>query len=258
MDFNALEAFGRSEHARLALLVDQMHQRALDIQPVAGGDLERADDITSTMPISHLTRFQLQVCANHLLVYTTAMRNEDHPTRYAGFSLLRGALEGAVTALWLQQPGTIAARTIRALRWTWWEKQDAVQFADEVSDAEHETLAPMLAALEADKRRVKSLQQNSIDCPRLSRTDMITEVQRRIPPLTQPTIMTAWRQTSSLAHGNSIVASMSFVLTPMEGAHERQRYATASWSVASALLRTACSAFDLAADLFERRASESS
>ncbi|MBT2484964.1 MULTISPECIES: hypothetical protein [unclassified Microbacterium] len=252
----SLEAHGRAEHIRLCAIIPAMHKRVLSVTPIEGGTLKRADGLTSTMPMSHQTRFQLQVAANHLLTYTDAMKDTDTPTRYAGHSLVRGALEGAVTALWLQQPGTLARRALRSLRWTWWEQNDAADFAAEVGTDASDEKASMLALLEADKNRIKGLNQDSVDHPRPTRTAMIIDVQRRLPAMPQPTILAAWRQTSSLAHGNSAVARMSFNLASIEGASEHLRYATTSWAVSSALLRTAVAAFDASVSKFEERAAE--
>lgn len=252
----ARELRSRQEYDRLRDRLPTMTEKVLAITPVAGGLLEREDELTSYSPLSYQVKWQLQLTAHHLRAFDQLVRSEALPPAFAGYPLIRAAIEAAAQAHWLLQNGKSAQRVLRALRGSWWDHADAMAFSRSVGEPDENWDSKSRAAIEAKRRAVKALHQSVLDVPRLSHTDMLKEVERKLS-LPMPTPLVAWRLCSSLTHGNSLVASMALQRKVVDSAAPQVHMATSSWTVVTPLIRTTVATFDAALELLERHAATS-
>ncbi|MCP1428209.1 hypothetical protein J3D45_000707 [Microbacterium foliorum] len=249
-----LERYGREQYDSLRPRIHQMRSRALAVAIAPDGMLAREDERTDYSPISYQVRFQLQLAAEHLVALDHLIQGHGLPN-YAGYVLIRAALETSATAYWLLQPNVSNRRVLHALRMAFWNQRDSAEFA---AAAGHRGTAwdeERRAYLDLLRSKVKGLHQSSLDVPRLSHTDMLTAVGRKLKISQQPSTLLAWRLCSSLAHGNSAAAVMALQHRQINAGEANVHSATSSWALVSALVRTALATFDGALAQFEQRAS---
>lgn len=250
----SLEKYGREQYASLRPRIHEMRSRALAVTLAPGGLLAREDEKTSYSPISHQVRFQLQLASEHLTALDQLIEAHGLPN-YAGYVLIRAALETSAAGYWLVQPGVSNRRVLRALRMAWWDQRDSAEFTVASGHAATDWDLERRAHLDLLRSKVKGLHQATLDLPRLSHTDMLTEVGRGLKITQQLSTLLAWRLCSSLAHGNSAAAVMALQHRQIRETEPHVHSATSSWALVSALVRTSLETFDGALALFEERAS---
>lgn len=252
----ARELRSRREYEELHRRLPTMTEEVLSITPVPGGLLEREDELTRYSPLSYQVKWQLQLTAQHLRAFDQMVEPGLPPPAVAGYPLIRAAIEAAAQAHWLLQNGKRAQRVLRALRSSWWDHSDAMVISRSLGQPDPEWDRKTREALERGRLEVKELAQASLDVPRLSHSDMLTDVERHLK-LPMPTPLIAWRLCSSLTHGNSLVASMALQRQVIDLAAPQLHTATSSWTIVSPLIRTTLATFDAAATLFGSRAAAS-
>ncbi|MDF2916578.1 MAG: hypothetical protein K0S70_795 [Microbacterium sp.] len=247
------ERLGRDNYEKLRTGILSMKERALEIEPVPGGLLDREDQRTDLMPLSHQVKWHLQVAAHHLQAFDRLVQSEDTLPTYSGYALIRACIESAAQAHWLIHHEHSAKRVLRALLSAWWDHRDAVAFARSLDRLDEDWDKRVREGLDAKRAAVKSLRQTSLDVPRTSHTDMLIDVERRLI-LPAPTPLTTWRLCSSLTHGNSSIATMALQRRVLDEAAPHVHSATSSWLLVSALVRSTVETFDAAVALLRRRA----
>lgn len=123
-----LEQHGREQYNQLRSRILEMRQKALAVRITPEGLLAREDQRTSYSPISYQVRWQLQLAAEHLVAFDRLVEGHGLPD-YAGYVLIRAALETSATAYWLIQPNVSNRRVLRALRMAYWNQVDSAEFA---------------------------------------------------------------------------------------------------------------------------------
>ncbi|OAN38856.1 hypothetical protein [Microbacterium sp. H83] len=249
-----LERYGQEQYDSLRPRIHEMRSRALAVIVTPDGMLAREDERTDYSPISYQVRFQLQLAAEHLVALDHLVAGHGLPN-YAGYVLIRAALETSATAYWLLQPNVSNRRVLRALRTASWDQRDSAEFASAAGHAATDWDLQRHDHLDSLRRKVKGLHQSSLDVPRLSHTDMLTAVERSLKISQQPSTLLAWRLCSSLAHGNSAAAVMALQHRQIGGGNANIHRATSSWALVSALVRTALETFDGALAQYQQRAS---
>lgn len=247
-----LERFGQTQYQKLKPRISAMKTDALSVTVLPGSLLSREDDRTSFSPISYQVRWQLQLASEHLVAFTRLVEGHGLPN-YAGYVLIRAAIETAACASWLLQPEKSDRRVLRALQMAWWNQSDAASFTTGAGFDPSVRDAEIKNHLNELRMAVKSLRQTPLNKVRISHTDLLTTVQRR-SAIANPTPLVAWRQCSALAHGNSAVAEMSMQHEVIRAEEPRIHTSRASWALVSALLRTAVDLSQESNDLFHKRA----
>lgn len=247
-----LERFGQTQYQDLKPRISAMKDEALGVVVLPGSLLSREDGRTSFSPISYQVRWQLQLASEHLVAFTRLVDGHGLPN-YAGYVLIRAAIESAACALWLLQPQKSDRRVLRALQMSWWNQTDAALFSTAAGFDPSARDAEIKSELTELRMAVKSLRQTSLDKTRISHTEMLTTVQRT-SSIANPTPLVAWRQCSALAHGNSAVAEMSMQHEAIHAEEPRIHVSRASWALVSALLRTAVNLAQESNELFRNRA----
>lgn len=251
----ALEQHGHEQYLELRDRIHELRKRTLSVTLTPEGLLAREDQRTNYSPISHQVRFQLQLAAEHLVAFDRLVEAHGLPN-YAGYVLIRAALETSATAYWLIQPNVSNRRVLRALRMAYWNQLDSAEFAiaagftDTTWDTERREHLEML------RGKVKGLHQSRLDVTRISHTNLLTDVGRALKLTQPPSTLLAWRLCSSLAHGNSAAAVMALQHRQIRADEPNVHSSTSSWALVSSLIRTAVETFDAALDLFEKRAAE--
>lgn len=248
-----LERHGREQYEELRDRIRQMRQRALAVDITPEGLLAREDQRTEYSPISHQVRFQLQLAAEHLVALDRLIEGHGLPD-YAGYVLIRAALEASATAYWLIQPNVSHRRVLRALRMAYWNQRDSAEFAAAAGFADGAWDIERREYLEQLRSKIKGLHQTSLDVSRISHTDLLTDVGRGLKLTQRPSTLLAWRLCSSLAHGNSAAAVMALQHREIRPEEPNVHSSTSSWALVSSLVRTAVDTFDGALELFEKRA----
>lgn len=241
------EAESRQEFDELLPGIKSLHARALAITAEPKSALARLDARTPVAPFSYAVKFQLQVAASHLALLINAAAIDD-TIQYGGYSLIRGALEAGVTARWLMLPGTDAKRVLRSLQLAWSDQGDANEFADATGLSYEDDLVRIRANLDGDRQRMKALQQSTLDKPRVHRTAMIREVDQKTKPGLVPSIESAWRLCSGLAHGNQPTANMMFQRRRLDPTNPDLYVAESSWAIVTPMVRTTLSVLEVAVD----------
>ena len=246
-----IEQQGREQYALLRPRIKSMRRQALAVEIVPGTLMHREDHRTSYSPISYQVRWQLQLASEHLVALDRLVEGHGLPD-YAGYVLIRAAIETAASAYWLTQPEVSDRRVLRALQMAWWNQDAAAEFATAAGFDQTDNDREIKAQLNELRGKIKSLRQAKLDKPHLSHSDMLTAVERTIS-VNHPMPLLAWRQCSALAHGNSAVAVMSLQHRMIRAEEPNVHKSTSSWAIVSALTRTALDMFDSALASFEKR-----
>lgn len=240
----AREAGGRASYESLRLQIPTIKPRTMAIVAQPNSLLELDDQQTSFEPIAHQVRWQLQVTYENLTALDQLIQAHGLPT-YAGYPLIRAAVEAAAQALWLIQHNHSAKRAIRALRSSYWQSSEAANLSDSLGYPDPDRDERVRGALEQLRRKIKALHQQPLDVDRISRTDMLREVERHLK-LPQPTPLVTWRLCSSLAHANSYTASFSMQRTQRSPDEPQLWVATSSWAMVASMVRTTLAVTDAA------------
>lgn len=250
------EAQGHANYERMRSRISSLRAEAVAPSPSPGSLLAREDRHTSFSPLSYQVKWQLQICAHHLEAFDRLVQYDGTLPTYAGYALIRAAIESAGQAHWLLQHNHSAQRVLRAIRSVWWDHIDARDFSRQRGYDDDELSTRVRAGLTKDLQSVKQLRQSVFDVKRLSHTDMLTDVERYLR-LPDPSPLTTWRLCSALTHGNGLMAANVLQRRTLDDAEPQVKTLSPSWSVTSALIRTTLDTFDAAIALLIQRGGSS-
>lgn len=245
------EAHSQREYNELFKAIETMKDRALAAEPETGSVLERDDANSGIIPLSWQVKWQLQLVAAYLTALDDLIETRGLPY-VAGYPLIRAAVESAGQAHWLLQHGHSHQRVLRALRTSWWDHRDAMRFSKSVGAYEAESDQKIRGTLLELRDGVKPLRQSELDTERLSHTDMLTDVGRKLR-LPMPTPLQAWQLASAMTHGNTLVPGSTLQRTVIDPERPELHFAYGSWHLTVPLIRTAVSTSEAALKLLQDR-----
>lgn len=249
----ARELESQDEVERILGRVERDAARLHGFEMMAGGLLEREDELTAYSHLSAQVRGQLVIAVDHLQSLSRHFQKFGLPMS-AHYTLMRTAIECTATALWLLGPNKSATRVIRALRTIWWASEDAAPLAEFMNYKGGKSGRRLLTRLEELRDMRPGNGDRQIDIRRIRTTDMLIDVDRILRrPKDQVPLLTVWRACSGMAHGNQKVANMLLERRQPQGYKHDEYYVTSSWTVTASLLGVVVTAFGDALDLLEER-----
>lgn len=136
-DFNRIEEWHRSG------------QEAWNIG--SGSVLDAADALTEPHQVSHLIGYLLHTAVDHLHALKTLLADVEAQHTFAPYTLIRGSIEAASTALWILQDADPRLVTRRALHLEYqnlWDQRRATRLVDKDADFDEERLALLKKVLD--------------------------------------------------------------------------------------------------------------
>lgn len=176
--------------------IEKWHRAGQEAWNVASGSLlDVVDALTEPHQVSHLIGYLLHTAVDHLHALKTLMSDAKAQHTFAPYTLIRGSIEAASTALWILQDGDPSKVTHRALRLEYqnlWDQRRAVKLIDSDGDFDEERLAVLKEVLD--------------------RNDLSTGIARKAPQVTEiiesvatafalPASRLTWQMCSAAAHG---------------------------------------------------------
>ncbi|GAA4394303.1 hypothetical protein GCM10023153_15260 [Ornithinibacter aureus] len=168
------------------------------VQP--GSSLYLDDEASSPVQVSHTAQRLFLVAIDHLTAVRILLApNQEAPEQitghlhiYADYTLLRGALEASLTALWLLRP---ADRMTRVARSVVLAQQDAFDAAVAVpSDEDRELMRAQ------GRSRVQPVLDRNPGMSKPARVPMTTMLTEAVAGTRREGVVTMWRLCSGMAH----------------------------------------------------------
>lgn len=200
----------------------ERQRERLDPQP--GSDLAGDDALTSPVQLSHLARGSLGQAADHLDAIRTLLFEAQRLHTWAPYTLARGALENAATAVWLLAPEDRETRVHRRLRLRVQDLRDEEEFFEDAG------LTPV-RDVAADRELVRQLARDAgVKTDNLfargpTFTRILDEAQG---PAGLSTARALWRLSSGIAHGRQW-ATLSSALAK-DVVHQQDDVATVAYT----------------------------
>ncbi|MDN3483553.1 hypothetical protein QMA10_16705 [Arthrobacter sp. APC 3897] len=136
LDFNRIEEWHRSG------------QKAWNVG--SGSVLDTADALTEPHQVSHLLGYLLHTAVDHLHALKTLLADAEAQHTFAPYTLIRGSIEAASTALWILQdadPRLVAQRALHLEHQNLWDQRRATKLVDKDADFDEDRLALLKKAL---------------------------------------------------------------------------------------------------------------
>jgi hypothetical protein len=125
--------------------IEEWHRSGQEAWNVGSGSvLEVADALTEPHQVSHLIGYLLHTAVDHLHALKTLLADAEAQHTFAPYTLIRGSLEAASTALWILQDADPRLVTRRALHLEYqnlWDQRRATKLVDKDADSDEERLA---------------------------------------------------------------------------------------------------------------------
>lgn len=224
--------------------IEEWHRSGQEAWNVGSGSvLDAADALTEPHQVSHLIGYLLHTAVDHLHALKALIVDAEAQHTFAPYTLIRGSIEAASTALWILQDADPRLVTRRALHLEYqnlWDQRRATRLVDKEADFDEERLALLKRVLDRN-----DLTTNVVKKP-LHVSDLIATAAAvfalRASSLT-------WQMCSAAAHGRPWAKQF---LTLFE-AHDDDGFSKtlsgqlSSNQLAMAIsLNNACEAFDKA------------
>lgn len=117
----------------------------------AGSVLGVADALTEPHQVSHLLGYLLHTAVDHLHALKTLLADAAAQHTFAPYTLIRGSIEAASTALWIVQDADPRLITRRALHMEYqnlWDQRRATRLVDKDADFDEDRLAVLKEVLD--------------------------------------------------------------------------------------------------------------
>lgn len=161
----------------------------------SGSVLDVADALTEPHQTSHLLGYQLHTAVDHLHALKTLIADAEAQHTFAPYTLIRGSVEAASTALWILQdadPRRVARRSLRLEYQNLWDQRRATRLIDEDADFDQERLA----------RLQEVLDRNDLTTAEVRKTIHVGDVIKTTATLFDlPSSRLTWQMCSAAAHG---------------------------------------------------------
>jgi len=181
-------------------LVERIQTFRVQAQSALAGD----DVASRTDAVSHQARSLLSVGVDHVKTLSAVMLEGGIIPAFAGFTLIRSALECAGVALWLLGPPDSDLRVLRAIQLSRESLNDSRRLAATSQGTKYRGLAPDDEYLQRFEQMRDSRPANagkSLVAPSITdRLDAAEFFVTKHSP-EQETLLTLWQRTSGLAHG---------------------------------------------------------
>lgn len=190
-----------SELARLGMefdfeRIEEWHlsgQKAWDV--ASGSLLEVADELTEPHQVSHLIGYLLHTAVDHLHALKSLLADAKAQHTFAPYTLIRGSIEAASTALWILQdsdPGKVTRRALHLEYQNLWDQRRATKLVDKDADLDEERLAVLKVVL-AGNRMTTGMVRKAIHV-----SDIIESAAALFA---LPASRLTWQMCSAAAHG---------------------------------------------------------
>lgn len=186
--------------ARLSPLVKRIN--SCTVQP--GSELAEDDDASRTDAVSHQARGLMTVAADNADALSTLMVKARVLPAFAGYSLLRNAIECAGIALWLIGPADSNTRVLRAIQLSYeslkdHRKLEAARVGEKLMGVD--PTDPTLKKLVAERDKRPANVGVKLAPPTLTeRLESVEEYVTQHAPK-QEALIVYWQRGSGLAHG---------------------------------------------------------
>ena len=161
----------------------------------AGSVLDVADALTEPHQVSHLLGYLLHTAVDHLHALKTLMTDAKAQHTFAPFTLIRGSIEAASTALWILQdadPRLVARRSLHLEYQNLWDLRRATRLIDDGADFDKERLASLQEVLDRNDLTAAAVK-------RALHIGKLIETTARLFDL--PGSSLTWQMCSAAAHG---------------------------------------------------------
>lgn len=132
--------------------IEEWHRSGQEASSVGSGSvLDAADALTEPHQVSHLIGYLLHTAVDHLHALKTLLADAEAQHTFAPFTLIRGSIEAASTALWILQDADPRLVTRRALHLEYqnlWDQRRATRLVDKDADFDEERLALLKKVLD--------------------------------------------------------------------------------------------------------------
>ncbi|MFC8304876.1 hypothetical protein ACFUCV_14475 [Specibacter sp. NPDC057265] len=127
--------------------IDEWNRSSKEAWNVGSGSvLHAADALTEPHQVSHLMGYLLHTAVDHLHALKTLLDDATAQHTFAPYTLIRGSIEAASTALWILQDADPELVTRRALHLEYqnlWDQRRATRLVDKDADFDKERLSSL-------------------------------------------------------------------------------------------------------------------
>lgn len=220
-----------------------------------GSQLDRDARLNPYDPADQQVIFCSGLAVDHLGTLSRHLQAHGLPT-YAGFTLIRAAVEACAQGVWLLSGGTDDKRLFRALQAVLRSRDDADALARSLGLTNPDGYIRMVARLDELKNQRPGLRNKTLNRD-LKTTEIVLDAGRHVERVQGLTGLDVWRAGSGFAHGNRTTAMM---LTERRVVGERPErrssdyFVTSSWYVTSLMVEVAIVHLERLHEMFEHAA----
>lgn len=132
--------------------IEKWHRTGQEAWDVASGSLlDVVDVLTEPHQVSHLIGYLLHTAVDHLHALKTLLADAKAQHTFAPYTMIRGAIEAASTALWILQdadPRRVAQRALHLEYQNLWDQRRATKLVDKDADFDEERMAVLKKVLD--------------------------------------------------------------------------------------------------------------
>lgn len=176
--------------------IEEWHRSSQEDWNVGSGSvLDAADALTEPHQVSHLIGYLLHTAVDHLHALKTLLAGAKAQHTFAPYTLIRGCIEAASTALWILQdpdPQLITRRALHLEYQNLWDQRRATRLVDKDADFDEERLALLK----------KVLDRNDLTAAVVKKQLHVSElIATAAEVFTLPASCLTWQMCSAAAHG---------------------------------------------------------
>lgn len=208
-----------------------------------GSALDAADALTEPHQVSHLLGYLLHTAVDHLHALKTLLADAEAQHTFAPYTLIRGSIEAASTALWILQdadPRLLAQRALHLEYQNLWDQRRATKLVDKDADFDEARLALLK----------KVLTRNNLTTAVVKKPLHVSElISTAAAVFALPASRLTWQMCSAAAHGRPWAKQLLtlFEAHDDDGISKTLRGQLTSNQLAMAIsLNNACDVFDKA------------
>ena len=224
--------------------IEEWHRTGQEAWNVAAGSvLEAADALTEPHQVSHLIGYLLHTAVDHLHALKTLLADARAQHTFAPYTLIRGSIEAATTALWILQDADPKLVTRKALHLEYqnlWDQRRATKLVDKDADFDEERLAILKMVLD----------RNSLPTSAVRKALHVSEIMESVAEaFALPASRLTWQMCSAAAHGRPWAKEFLTLFEPHDddGLSKTLSGQLTSNQLAMAVsLNNACNVFDRA------------